>query len=113
MRIFKTRTMASQACEGGKVKVAGYNVKPSRSLKVGEEVQFTKQGQKFLYRVVELIDKRVGAPIAQTCYEDMTPEQWKVMNRTVTGWDTPRRDKGDGRPTKKDRRDIDKFRGMP
>ncbi len=111
VRIFKTRTLAAQACDGGKVKIAGENVKPARQLKVGEEVQFTKNHQKHLYRVEQLIDKRVAAPEAQLCYTDLTPADWIVNRQPAAFLEIPKRDRGAGRPTKKDRRDIDKYRG--
>ena len=111
VRAFKTRTMASQACDGGKVKIAGDNVKPARQLKVGEEVQFTKGQHKYIYKVVKLIERRVGAPEAQVCYEDITPQEWKDRRLVTSKLGLPQRDKGDGRPTKKQRRDMDKFRG--
>lgn len=110
VRVFKTRTLAAQACDGGKVKIDNINVKPARQLKVGEEVQFTKNHQKHLYRAVNLIDKRVAAPDAQQCYEDVTPADWIIARKPSAFIEIPLRDRGMGRPTKKDRRDIDKYR---
>lgn len=111
VRIYKTRSLASKACDGGRVKIDGDNAKPSRQLKVGEEVQFTRNHQKHLFKVVKLIDRRVGAPEAQACYEDLTPESWIIKRQPAAFIEIPKRDRGAGRPTKKDRREIDKYRG--
>lgn len=113
VRVHKTRSMATNACNAGKVKIAGNNARPSYQLKVGEEVQFTKNRQKHLYRVVKLIDKRVAAPDAQACYEDITPQEWILAHLPSAFTGYPKRDKGEGRPTKKQRRDLDKFTGKP
>ncbi len=114
VRIFKTRTLATDACKAGKVKVAEDSVKPSYLLKPGEIVEVKKDGFNFQYRAVQLIEKRVGAPIAVTCYEDITPAEerlkytsWFLNSKTTT----ERRERGAGRPTKKERREIDAFKG--
>lgn len=110
VRIFKSRTIATDACKGGKVKVAGIGVKPSYQIAVGEVVAVKKEGFTFEFRAIELIEKRVGAPIAATCFEDVTSveeknkyEAW-FLNATPS---TEKRERGSGRPTKKDRREID------
>ncbi len=110
VRIFKSRTIATDACKGGKIKVAGIGVKPSYQIAAGEVVAVKKEGFTFEFRAIELIEKRVGAPIAATCYEDVTSveeknkyEAW-FLNATPS---TEKRERGSGRPTKKDRRDID------
>ena len=68
IRIFKSRTMSSDACKSGKVKIDGNNLKPSYLVQVGDTVQVKKEGFNMIFKVVELIEKRVGAPIAQKCY---------------------------------------------
>ena len=112
VRIFKTRTMASTHVKNGRVKVNDKTVKPSYQLQRGETVVVNKNGFNFTFEVVDLIQKRVGAPIAQKCYIDHTPEDelnkysdWFVGKRGVEA-----RQKGAGRPTKKERREIDDFK---
>ena len=112
VRIFKTRTMASTHVKNGRVKVNDKTVKASYQLQRGETVMVNKNGFNFTFEVVDLIQKRVGAPIAQKCYIDHTPEDelnkfsdWFVGKRGVEA-----REKGTGRPTKKERREIDEFK---
>lgn len=114
MRIFKSRTLASDACKAGKVRVDGEPVKPSYMVSEGEVVSVKKEGFTFQFRVVQLIEKRVGAPVAVTCYEDITPieEKNKYNDWFLNG--TPaneKRERGTGRPTKKERREIEEFKG--
>jgi ribosome-associated heat shock protein Hsp15 len=113
VRIYKSRTMATDACKEGKIKVAGLNVKPSFLVGEKEEILVKKDGFNFQYRVLGLIEKRVGAAIAITCYEDITPEAEKFKYETWFTNATGRaeiRERGSGRPTKRERRDIDGFK---
>jgi ribosome-associated heat shock protein Hsp15 len=114
VRIYKSRTIATDACKSGKVKVAGNSVKPSYQIAEGDVIAVKKEGFTFEFRALQLIEKRVGAPIAIGCYEDITPaaektkyEAW-FLNATPTN---EKRERGSGRPTKKDRRDIDVAKG--
>ena len=109
IRIFKTRSLATTACKAGKVKLAGTNVKPSKEIKVGEEYQVRIGPMQKIVKVKGLIDKRVGAPIAVTMYDDLTPPEHLEQLQSVFLGSAGRRDRGAGRPTKKDRRDIDKL----
>jgi ribosome-associated heat shock protein Hsp15 len=115
VRIFKSRTLATDACKTGKIKINNNNAKPSYMLGRGETAQVKKNGFNYTYKVVDLIDKRVGAKIAEPCYENITPED--EMNK-YQDWflnhskSFERRDKGEGRPTKRNRRDIDKFKDL-
>lgn len=113
VRIFKSRTQATDACKGGKVKINGTSVKPSYLLQVDEIVEVKKNGFNLTYKSIELINKRVSATLAEPCYENLTPaeemnknQDWYLKNTT-----SEFRTKGEGRPTKKDRRYIDKFKG--
>jgi ribosome-associated heat shock protein Hsp15 len=113
VRIYKSRTLATDACKAGKIKVGDEPVKPSYLVKEGEVIEVRKDGFNFQYRTVILLEKRVGAPIAITCYEDITPEEerlkytsWFLNNKTTS----ERRQRGAGRPTKKERREIDQFK---
>ncbi len=112
VRIFKNRTLATDACKSGKVKIDGVNVKPSYNLHIGEIVKVKKNGFLFTFRVEKLIQKRVGAPLAQECYTDLTPEEeLNKFNDWFIGKASPeKREKGAGRPTKKERRRIDRFK---
>ncbi|HMG14318.1 MAG TPA: RNA-binding S4 domain-containing protein [Saprospiraceae bacterium] len=115
VRIFKTRTVATDACKSGKVLVNESSVKPSYITKQNEILTVKKNGFNFQYKVIELIDKRVGSPIALTCYEDITPadELKKFEAWFLAGKKGEFREKGTGRPTKKDRRLIDTFKTTP
>jgi ribosome-associated heat shock protein Hsp15 len=113
VRIFKSRTLATDACKGGKVKVGTTSVKPSYTISEGDIVSVKKDGFTFQFRAIILIDKRVGAPIAVTCYADVTsPDErekylaWFQNNASSN----EKREKGTGRPTKKDRREMDTFK---
>lgn len=112
VRIFKSRTLATDECKSGKVRINGTGVKPSYMLTLGEVVEVKKNGFSFSYKVLNLIEKRVGAPIAIGCYEDLTPEE--ELNK-YKDWYVGKglgeiRGKGAGRPTKKERREIDQYK---
>ena len=111
VRIYKTRSLATEACAAGKIKINGESVKASYLLKPGQTIQLNKQGEKSTFKGIRLIEKRVGAPIAIACYEDLTPpeEKNKLLFPSVF---YEVRDKGSGRPTKRDRREIDKFKDI-
>lgn len=109
VRFYKTRTLATEACAAGKIKIENENVKPAYMLKVGQIMQINKQGEKLTIKSIKLIEKRVSAPLATECYEDLTPpEEKNKLNFPSAFYEV--RDKGIGRPTKKNRRDIDKFK---
>lgn len=109
IRLYKTRTLATDACINGKVKIDGESVKASYMLKCGQTIHLNKQGEKWIIKSLKLIDKRVGASIAITCYDDLTPPEEKEKLKFPSVFFEVR-DKGIGRPTKKDRREIDKFK---
>lgn len=112
VRLFKTRTMAANNIKSGKVKINGNPAKASANLVGGQEVSIKKGGINFTFKVIRLIEKRVGAPIATTCYEDTTPqaEKDKFKEWFYSDAGIEFREKGTGRPTKKDRREIDTFK---
>ena len=112
VRIFKSRTLATDACKSGKVKMDDTTVKASQTIQRGDVLEVRKDGFLFQYKVVGLIEKRVGAPIAQTCYEDLTPEEElnKYKDWFVGKAGVERREKGAGRPTKRERREIEDFK---
>lgn len=112
VRIFKSRTLATDACKSGKVKIKGTSVKPSYLLERDQLVEVRKNGFELQFKVIDLIQKRVSAPIAQECYEDLTPaeELNKYQDWFVGKAAAEKRAKGAGRPTKKERRTIDEFK---
>lgn len=112
VRVFKSRTLATEACKEGKVKVGDHAAKPSLMLSEGEVVKVRKNGFNFEYKVLSLIEKRVGAPIAVTCYQDLTPaeELSKYKDWFVGKAVGEFRERGAGRPTKRERREIEQFK---
>ena len=115
VRIFKSRTMATNACKTNKVFVDDMAVKPSFLIQEQMTVEVKKEGYLLTFKVLKLLSKRVGAPIAITCYEDLTPveEKNKFKDWYVYHSKSEIREKGLGRPTKRDRRDIDHFKWGP
>ena len=114
VRVFKSRTLATNACKSGRVKIEEAPVKASASVEVGQTVQVRKNGFDLEFRVIKLIEKRVGATLAVECYEDLTPpeELNKFRNWFVGKGQAEMRERGTGRPTKKDRREIDEYKGI-
>ncbi len=112
VRIFKSRTLATDACKSGKVKIDDTSVKPSYMLQRDEIVHVQKNGFRLQFKVLDLIQKRVSAPLAQVCYEDLTPEEElnKYNDWYVGKGAAEKREKGAGRPTKRERRVIDRFK---
>lgn len=113
VRIFKSRSMATTACKSGKVKIEDKSVKPSYLVSREEIIKVSKNGFNLQFRVIDLIEKRVGAPIAVLNYEDITPEEElnKYKDWFIGKAAAERRSKGSGRPTKRERRIIDDFKG--
>lgn len=111
-RIFKTRTLAADACKNGRVTISKVNVKPSRMLKVGEVVDVRKPPITYSFRVLKAIEQRVGAKLLPEVYENVTaPEQYELLEMTkISGFIN--RARGTGRPTKKERRALDDFLGL-
>ncbi len=106
VRLFPSRSAATAACKGGQVHVGGRRAKPAQLVHPGDLVEATTPGGPRVVVVRELIGKRVGATAAVTCYEDRTPPPPPREERLAM----PRRDAGAGRPTKRDRRQMDRFR---
>jgi ribosome-associated heat shock protein Hsp15 len=109
VRLAKTRSVASDACRGGHVRVNGVRVKPAHAIRVGDEVRLRHEGCERIVVVCRIITKRVGAPVAAECYIDKSPPpppRDQVVAVAV-------RDRGTGRPTKRERRSIEKLFGRP
>ena len=109
MRIFKTRSMATEACRKGHVTMAGLPVKPSRSIHEGEIIKVRKSPVTRTFRILQLAEKRMAASLTLSFIEDITPpEELEILDvQKNMRWIV--RDPGTGRPTKKERRDIDEF----
>lgn len=107
IRVFKTRTSATTCCKEGKVLVKGAEAKPSRAIKVGEEIEIRKGAVCFKWKVLDLPKSRVGPPLVEQYAADITPEEEKIKLQMIR-LGQEQRPKGIGRPTKRDRRDWDK-----
>ncbi len=109
VRIFKTRTIASEACRKGRVLIGDTAVKPSRNVHVGEVIQVKKPPVTYSFRVVALSDRRMAAKMVPQYLENVTPmEQYELLElNRISGFVD--RQRGTGRPTKKERRDLDQF----
>lgn len=112
VRIFKTRTLATDNCKTGKIKVNGVTAKASQTITVNDLLEVKKDGFNLQFKVLQLLEKRVGADIAKTCYENLTPaeELNKYQSWFVGKGGVEVREKGTGRPTKAERRQIDTFK---
>lgn len=106
VRVFKTRSAATTACRGGHVKVNGRAAKPATTVRVGDRVEAQVGQRHRVLEVVRVIDTRVGAPVAAECLVDYSPPE----PTRVAATPVPTRDPGAGRPTKKDRRRLDRTR---
>ena len=108
-RIFKTRTIASEACKKNRVSIGDVNVKPSRMIKTGDVLQIRKPPITFSFKVLALTENRMGAKLVPQYLENITPpEQYELLEMNkISGFVD--RQRGLGRPTKKERRDLDQF----
>jgi ribosome-associated heat shock protein Hsp15 len=108
-RIYKTRSIASDACQNGRIKINNVQVKPSRIVVKGEIITVRKPPVLFTYRVIEIIENRVSAKLVSNYIEDLTPEQEKIKLDIRHAGFSGYREKGSGRPTKKERRSLDRL----
>ena len=110
-RVFKTRSLAADACKNGRVTLGGVAVKPSRMVKVGETVSVRKPPITYSFKILQAIEQRVGAKLIPQVYENVTtPDQYELLEMTrISGFVD--RARGTGRPTKKERRSLDAFIG--
>ncbi|ALX67230.1 RNA-binding S4 domain-containing protein [Microbacterium sp. XT11] len=104
IRVFKTRSAATTACRAGHVRVNGDRVKAAQAVRIGDEVRIRVAGFDRILIIRQLLVKRVSAPLAAAAYEDRTPVREPQAALAV-------RDRGAGRPTKRERREIDRLRG--
>ena len=108
-RIFKTRTIAADACKKNRVMIGGVNMKPSRMVKVGDVIQVRKPPITYSFEVLALTDRRMGAKLVPNYLKNVTtPDQYEILEMNkISGFIN--RAKGLGRPTKKDRRELEQF----
>ncbi|MDO4897824.1 MAG: RNA-binding S4 domain-containing protein [Rothia sp. (in: high G+C Gram-positive bacteria)] len=107
VRIFKTRSLASDEVKAGHVRLNGAHTKPSQKIKPGDTVRVRYPGWERVFIVQKTISKRVGASVAVTCYQDISGPKPAYLSSGAL----PRRDRGTGRPTKTERRALNKLRG--
>ena len=109
VRIFKTRTIASEACKKGRILIDNNSVKSSRMIRVGDVVQVRKPPVTYSFKVLDLSQKRMGAKLVPDFMENVTPpEEYEILElNKLSGFVD--RQRGTGRPTKKDRRDLNQF----
>lgn len=107
IRVYKTRTDATDACKGGKVRVNGADIKPSKNVKVGDVIVVRKGAVTYTFKVLQLVDRRQGAALVPSYAENLTPEEELAKLRAPVETFFLKRDRGTGRPTKKDRRQMD------
>ena len=107
IRVFKTRSDATDACKGGKVRINGNDIKPSRTVRPGDVIAVRKGAVTYQYRVIALIDKRQGAKLVPQYAENITPQEELDKLKSPVETFFLKRDRGSGRPTKKERRQMD------
>ncbi|RYY56735.1 MAG: RNA-binding S4 domain-containing protein [Chitinophagaceae bacterium] len=110
IRLFKTRSQAADACDSGKVKHDGSQAKPSRAVVLGDEYEVKTEAKRWRIKVTGLLEKRVAFPEAIQHYDDITPEEEvERIQFQSASFHTGKRQSKIGRPTKKERRDLDGF----
>ncbi len=110
VRLFKTRSQASEACKGGKIKIEGQNAKPSRDVKVDDIIEIQSQSIKRRVKIIKIIKNRVAAKLVPELLKDLTPPEEYEKLEMIRLLNQEKRDRGTGRPTKKDRRTITRLK---
>ena len=110
VRIFKTRSLATERCSGGKVKIDGNTIKASRMVMKGNIIQVRKGVIKYEYKILNISEKRMGAKSVPDFMEDITPDKELAKLKTANNLPVQTRERGKGRPTKKERRIMDSLR---
>lgn len=109
VRLAKTRSKSAEAIAGGKIRLNNELVKPSKEVKLGDDIQLIKHNAKFTFRVIQMLNKRVGAKLVQEYIIDTTPEEEREKLKLYQLSQNVYREHGTGKPTKKDRRNLDDF----
>ena len=110
IRVYKTRAQATEACRKGRVMINEMSVKPSRTIQQGDVIQVRKMPVVYSYKVLDPIQKRVGAKLVENYVEDITPQE-ELDKLTMQDDFFYKRERGAGRPTKKERRELDRLKG--
>ena len=108
----QTRSDATDACNGNKVKIAGVNAKPSKAVKAGDVLEIRKGSALFTYKVLKVTESRMGASLVPDFAEDLTPESERAKLHAPKETIVLQRDRGAGRPTKRDRRQLEEAMDM-
>jgi ribosome-associated heat shock protein Hsp15 len=106
-RAFRTRTLAAEACGGGEITINGTLAKPHKLVRVGDTIAIGGRADRRIWRVLEIAERRGPASVARTLYDDLTPPPPPATAEVVG---SPYRERGSGRPTKRERRQLDRFR---
>lgn len=109
VRLAKTRSISTQTIAKGKIRLNGAHVKPAKEVKLGDEIQVIRHTATFTFRVIQLLKRRVGAKLAPNYILDITPDEEREKLRVYQLAQSTYREHGSGKPSKKDRRDIDDF----
>lgn len=109
VRLAKTRSQSSDAISKGKIRLNGQHVKPARDVKLGDTVQVIRHTATFSYKVIQLLDKRVGAKLVPDYIIDITSDEEREKLKMYQAAQRVYREHGTGKPSKKDRRDLDSF----
>ena len=109
IRVFKTRSDATDACNGNKVKIGGVNAKPSKAVKAGDVLEVRKGPALMTYKVLKVAENRMGASLVPEYAEDLTSEQERAKLHAPRETIVLQRDRGAGRPTKRDRRQLEEM----
>jgi ribosome-associated heat shock protein Hsp15 len=109
VRLFKTRSLSAEACRKGRVLIGDIIVKPSRVLRVGDIISLRRPPSVYTYKVIGLVDKRQPAKLVGEYLEDLTPAEEKEKSQHKNLLVFAKRDRGTGRPTKRERRNIDRL----
>lgn len=109
VRLFKTRSLAAEACKKGKILMNGTAMKPSRNVKIGDVIQVKKAPVTFSFKVLDLSENRMGAKLVPEFMENVTPQEQIDLLEMSKFSAFGQRDRGTGRPTKKDRRDLESY----
>jgi ribosome-associated heat shock protein Hsp15 len=109
VRLFKTRSLATQACRNGFVTTLGQPVKPAREVRVGETYEIRQSGITRTVKVLSPLDRRIGAKVVPEYAQDLTPASEYLKQMQIRNSAPLKRERGAGRPTKKERREIDSF----
>ena len=109
VRLAKTRSQSSEAVSKGKIRLNHEHVKPARAVKIGDTIQVIRHTATFSYKVIQLLERRVGAKLVADYLIDITPDEEREKLKTYQAAQSVYREHGTGKPSKKDRRELDSF----